>query len=107
MNGLRRMCSYIRSTVQLLKYLIRSLYHDDDYTAQPLKLGGVLQGAVVNISSIAAIMPGLVNATYGVAKAAQDALTKNLAFEYAPKGVRVNSILPGQPPAWQPVITSA
>ncbi|CAL8472374.1 g11917 [Coccomyxa elongata] len=32
--------------------------------------------------------------TYGVAKAAQDKLTKDLAFEFAKKGVRVNSILP-------------
>ena len=32
---------------------------------------------------------------YGAAKAAQDKLTQDLAFEFAPKGVRVNSILPG------------
>ena len=35
--------------------------------------------------------------SYGVAKAAQDTLTKNLAFEFATKGVRVNSVLPGKP----------
>lgn len=35
--------------------------------------------------------------SYGVAKAAQDTLTKNLAFEFATKGVRVNSVLPGAP----------
>ena len=33
---------------------------------------------------------------YGVAKAAQNKLTKDLAFEFASKGVRVNSILPGE-----------
>lgn len=35
--------------------------------------------------------------SYGVAKAAQDRLTKDLAFEFATKGVRVNSVLPGRP----------
>ena len=35
--------------------------------------------------------------SYGVAKAAQDKLTKDLAFEFATKGVRVNSVLPGRP----------
>ena len=38
--------------------------------------------------------------SYGVAKAAQDTLTKNLAFEFATKGVRVNSVLPGVPNQW-------
>jgi NAD(P)-dependent dehydrogenase (short-subunit alcohol dehydrogenase family) len=33
---------------------------------------------------------------YGVAKAAQDKLTKDLAFKFAPKGVRINSVLPGE-----------
>ena len=55
------------------------------------------QGAVINISSVAAIMPTHANfSAYGVAKAAQDKLTQDLAFEFAPKGVRVNSILPGK-----------
>ncbi len=53
------------------------------------------QGAVVNISSVAAIMPSSTFQPYGVAKAAQDKLTQDLAFEFAAKGVRVNSILPG------------
>jgi NAD(P)-dependent dehydrogenase (short-subunit alcohol dehydrogenase family) len=56
-----------------------------------------LQGSVVSVSSIMAVMPGNkgLMQNYGVAKAAQDALTRNLAFELAPKGVRVNSVLPG------------
>ncbi|EIE23326.1 NAD(P)-binding protein [Coccomyxa subellipsoidea C-169] len=52
------------------------------------------KGAIVNISSVAAIFPAATFAPYGVAKAAQDKLTQDLAFEFAPKGVRVNSILP-------------
>lgn len=52
------------------------------------------KGSVVNISSIAALVPNPTLLAYGVMKAAQDKLTKDLAFELAPKGVRVNSILP-------------
>ena len=54
------------------------------------------QGAVINISAGLAIMPTDKLMAYGVAKAAQDKLTKDLAFEFASKGVRVNSILPGE-----------
>lgn len=54
-------------------------------------LGLRVQGAVVNVSSAIAEMPVLgAHANYGVAKAAQDTLTRNLAFEFAPKGVRVS-----------------
>ncbi|EIE23343.1 hypothetical protein COCSUDRAFT_41609 [Coccomyxa subellipsoidea C-169] len=53
------------------------------------------KGSVVNISSAIAIMPAVGFLTYGVAKAAQDKLTRDLAFQYAPKGVRFNSLLPG------------
>ena len=55
-----------------------------------------MQGAVVNISSTAARVPRGGNPAYGVAKAAQDRLTQDLAFELASKGVRVNSVLPGE-----------
>ena len=58
-----------------------------------------MQGAVVNISSTAARVPRGGNPAYGVAKAAQDRLTQDLAFELASKGVRVNSVLPGEPRA--------
>ncbi|BDA47161.1 Glucose 1-dehydrogenase [Coccomyxa sp. Obi] len=52
------------------------------------------KGAIVNVTSTLALFPSEGFLTYGVAKAAQDKLTKDLAFEFATKGVRVNSILP-------------
>jgi len=54
-------------------------------------------GAIVNISSVSALHPTLwgVNAHYDVAKAGVDALTRNLASEFASEGIRVNSLLPG------------
>jgi NAD(P)-dependent dehydrogenase (short-subunit alcohol dehydrogenase family) len=52
-------------------------------------------GSIVNISSIAAIVgiPGL--ASYSAAKSGVNLLTKVMAVELAPKGIRVNAIAPG------------
>lgn len=41
------------------------------------------------------MIPATTFQAYGVAKAAQDKMTINLALEFARKGVRVNSVLPG------------
>jgi NAD(P)-dependent dehydrogenase (short-subunit alcohol dehydrogenase family) len=52
-------------------------------------------GAVLNLASIDAFMvePGLTY--YGTAKAAIVNLTKSVALEWAPRGVRVNALAPG------------
>jgi len=53
-------------------------------------------GAIVNISSIASIRyPGFAHFAYSVSKGGVDALTREIALEYASKGIRVNAILPG------------
>ena len=52
-------------------------------------------GAIVNISSIAAVVPDLSRLAYSVSKAAIDALTKNIALQYARFNVRCNAVLPG------------
>ena len=53
-------------------------------------------GSIINISSINAIrtLPAL-SAAYGTSKAGIIALTREIAIEYAPKGIRANAILPG------------
>ena len=53
------------------------------------------EGAVVLLSSIAGIRGNTVIGTYGVSKAAEAALARNLAVEWGPHGIRVNSIAPG------------
>ena len=56
------------------------------------KAGG---GSVILLSSIAAIKGNDKIGCYGMSKAAEAALTRNLAVEWGPKGIRVNAIAPG------------
>jgi NAD(P)-dependent dehydrogenase (short-subunit alcohol dehydrogenase family) len=54
------------------------------------------KGAIVNISSIAAIRyTGYPYIAYYAAKAAVNQFTAGLALQYAAKGIRVNAIMPG------------
>ena len=55
------------------------------------------RGAVVNVTSIAGplAIKGIRGRHYETAKAALTALTKSLAADWAPRGVRVNAVAPG------------
>ena len=53
------------------------------------------KGSVILISSIAALRGNAVIGVYGISKAAEAGLARNLAVEWGPKGVRVNAIAPG------------
>ena len=59
------------------------------------------RGTVINIASVSAHIPLSRVVAYSAAKAAVLSLTQFLAREWAPKGVRVNSITPGFFPAEQ------
>jgi len=58
-------------------------------------------GSIINIASVSAHLPLSRVVTYSAAKAAVLNLTQFLAREWAPTGVRVNSITPGFFPAEQ------
>ncbi|HZZ20357.1 MAG TPA: SDR family oxidoreductase [Opitutaceae bacterium] len=58
-------------------------------------------GCIINIGSMAAIIPLSKVFTYSATKAAVHNLTKNLAREWAPHKVRVNTLVPGFFPAEQ------
>jgi D-xylose 1-dehydrogenase len=53
------------------------------------------RGAIVNLSSICWMIPSTGLPVYVTAKAAIVGLTRTLAHEYGPKGIRVNAVLPG------------
>jgi len=52
-------------------------------------------GSIINVSSILSTDPYLASSVYAATKGAVDTLTFALARELGPRGIRVNSILPG------------
>ncbi len=52
-------------------------------------------GAVIVVSSIAGLRGTAILGAYGISKAADFALARNLAVEWGPRNVRVNCIAPG------------
>jgi NAD(P)-dependent dehydrogenase (short-subunit alcohol dehydrogenase family) len=52
-------------------------------------------GSIVNISSVAGLVPSVPMPAYAAAKAGVNSLTRTLAVELAPDDVRVNAICPG------------
>lgn len=53
------------------------------------------KGAIVNVASVAALRASPGQAAYSASKAGVLALTRTLAVELGPKGVRVNAVVPG------------
>ncbi len=52
-------------------------------------------GSVINISSVVSRMAPPTNAIYSATKGAVDTITKSLAKELGPRGIRVNAVNPG------------
>lgn len=51
--------------------------------------------AMVNISSVNAVLPPMGAAMYGASKAALDLWTRGAAKEMGPRGIRINAVAPG------------
>src|SRR5580692_6130030 len=62
---------------------------------------GKNSGSIINVGSASGLLPLSRVFTYSASKAAVHNLSKNLAREWAPKGVRVNVLVPGFFPAEQ------
>ena len=60
-----------------------------------MKHFGAEGGSIVNISSVASTAAPPTASVYSGTKAAVDAITRSLAKELGPRGIRVNAINPG------------
>ena len=79
---------------QVMNLNVKSTYFLSQAVAPAMIAKG--QGIIINLSSIAARNGGGPGATiYAAAKASVAAITKGLAKELAPHGVRVNAVSPG------------
>ena len=52
-------------------------------------------GSIISISSISGLRGAPRRAVYAASKAALDGMTRALAMEYGPRGIRANSVAPG------------
>lgn len=70
-----------------------SVFHLSQLAAPHMKaVGG---GAILNITSMAGENKNTRMASYASSKAAENHLTRNIAFDLGPMGIRVNGIAPG------------
>jgi NAD(P)-dependent dehydrogenase (short-subunit alcohol dehydrogenase family) len=79
---------------QVMNVNLKSVFYAARAAIPQMKKQG--SGCIINISSLASRMHGMSQTfTYSVSKAAQNALTRCMAIELAPQGIRVNGIMPG------------
>ena len=71
-----------------------SVYYMSKYALEHMEKRG--QGSIVNVSSIGS--QGVAGIAYSAAKAAVNGMTKNIALQYSPTGIRCNAIGPGPTP---------
>jgi NAD(P)-dependent dehydrogenase (short-subunit alcohol dehydrogenase family) len=53
------------------------------------------KGVIIHISSIQRKLPGIMTMAYSAAKAALTNYSKNLATQFGPEGIRINTVAPG------------
>lgn len=71
-----------------------SVFYMTKYALEHMAPAG--EGSIVNVSSIGS--QGVAGIAYSAAKAAVNAMTKNIAIRYAATGIRCNAVAPGPTP---------
>jgi NAD(P)-dependent dehydrogenase (short-subunit alcohol dehydrogenase family) len=81
----------LRSFEKILEVNLRGYFYSSQRAARQMAGGG----AIVNIASVNAERPAPGQAAYSMTKAGIVNLTQGFAKELAPRGIRVNAVLPG------------
>ncbi|MFT7602061.1 MAG: NAD(P)-dependent dehydrogenase (short-subunit alcohol dehydrogenase family) [Acidimicrobiales bacterium] len=87
---------------RVMRVNVTSMMLTSKYTIPAMETSG--GGAIVNLSSISALRPRNLTA-YSTSKGAVIALTKAMAVDHAPQGIRVNCVAPG--PVYTPMVYAA
>jgi len=78
---------------------VKGIYHTVKYGIEALIK---TKGTILNTSSLAGEIGQAIHAAYCATKGAVSALTKSMAIDYAPYGIRVNSVAPAG--VWTPML---
>ena len=93
---------------RLLDLNIRAMFTVGQAVAQGMVAAGK-EGAIINLSSVNGHVTGANRSVYAATKHAVEGMTKAMAFELGPRGIRVNAIAPGfvETPLTRPVLDDA
>ena len=84
---------------ELMRVNVKSVLWTTRYTLAALAAG---KGSILNTASIVGLIGQDNHAAYVASKGALIALTKAMALDYAPKGIRVNAVCPAG--VWTPML---
>ncbi|SEN84460.1 glucose 1-dehydrogenase [bacterium A37T11] len=89
---------FLEQTPADIRFFTEINFYGTCYLTQEIAkkmVGEGIQGSIYSITSVNAIRPGLGHSIYGATKGALETLMKGVAFELAPYGIRVNTIVVG------------
>lgn len=102
--GIGRSIPFAQTSVEVLRGILEVNLVGTFIVCQAAVLAmGERGGAIVNISSGSGLKANFGRAAYGSSKAAVEMLSKVMAVELAPRGIRVNTVAPG--PIETPLVT--
>lgn len=78
---------------------LKSVLHTTRYGLEALKAS---KGCILNTSSLVGVMGQAIHAVYTATKGGMNTLTKSMALDYAPDGIRVNAVCPAG--TWTPML---